>query len=119
MLGFARVFVALVAAMMIAFGLWLATQSDPSAPVFGLFTAGLGVGGLVAIVMERMRYSSERDEDAGRAPRSPGGDGPDEVLEARFRPTEERFLDPGSGVPMRVYLDPGTGERRYRRDDRI
>lgn len=119
MLGFARVFATLVALMMIAFGLWIAVQADPSAPVFGLFIAGLGVGGIVALVMERMRYRSEGQEDAARAPRSPGGDGPDDVLEARFRPTEERFIDPSSGVTMRVYVDAATGERRYRRDDRI
>jgi hypothetical protein len=31
----------------------------------------------------------------------------------RFRPTDERFHDPVSGAPTRVYVDPQTGERRY------
>ena len=28
-------------------------------------------------------------------------------------PTDERFVDPTTGVQMRVFLDPTTGERRY------
>jgi len=31
----------------------------------------------------------------------------------RFSPTAEIFRDPASGDLTRVYVDPGTGERRY------
>ena len=39
------------------------------------------------------------------------------ALDVRFRPTEERFEDPTTGVRMRVWLDPAAGERRYVADD--
>jgi hypothetical protein len=29
-------------------------------------------------------------------------------------PTDEVFVDPASGKPMRVWYDPATGEREYR-----
>jgi hypothetical protein len=29
-------------------------------------------------------------------------------------PTDEVFIDPVSGKPMRVWYDPATGEREYR-----
>ncbi len=34
-------------------------------------------------------------------------------LEARFRPTGERFIDPESGRLTTAWIDPTTGERRY------
>jgi hypothetical protein len=119
MLGFARLFAVVVALFMIGGGLLIAIQADPAAPLFGLFLAAMGVLGIVVLFFERMRYQSAGAEESARAAREPGGDGPADVLEARFRPTDERFIDPSSGVPMRVYVDPETGERRYRRDDRI
>jgi hypothetical protein len=33
--------------------------------------------------------------------------------EARFRPTDEVFVDPTTHQKMRVYADSATGERRY------
>ena len=30
-----------------------------------------------------------------------------------WRATEERFLDPGTGQPVRVYVKPATGRRAY------
>jgi hypothetical protein len=35
-------------------------------------------------------------------------------MEPRFRRTDERFVDPTTHIPMVVWLDPETGERRYR-----
>jgi hypothetical protein len=35
-------------------------------------------------------------------------------MEARFMRTDERFVDPTSHLTMRVWIDPTTGERRYR-----
>lgn len=37
--------------------------------------------------------------------------------EARFRATEERFVDPTTRRQLRVWVDPATGERRYRDDE--
>ena len=58
-------------------------------------------GGLivVGVVFERWRYT----------PLSA-------AAEARFQPTEERFLDPTTRIRVRVYADPATGERRYVRE---
>ncbi len=36
---------------------------------------------------------------------------------SRARPTQEVFRDPKSGKLMRVWEDPGTGEREYREED--
>ena len=119
MIGFARLFAVVVALMMIAFGVWLATygNEDEIGLVFlGIFVALLGVGGIGALLFERMRYSSQAAE-APPNPGPPGGDDPGEPLEARFAPTSEIFVDPTSGKTMRVFADPATGERRYRVED--
>jgi hypothetical protein len=75
------------------------------------------VGGLVivvAVLLERRRYRSVAAE-VGPEPPGPGGGEPlDEPLEPRFSPTTERFVDPTTGLAMRVYVDAASGERRYR-----
>ena len=74
----------------------------------------LFVGGavlLAGVMLERTRYRSLNAERTGDG-HGPGG-GETARLEARFRPTEERFVDPTTGVPMRVWIDPKSGERRY------
>jgi hypothetical protein len=74
-----------------------------------LFVPGvILVGG---VVLERTRYRSLHAERTGEG-HGPGG-GETSGLEARFRPTGERFVDPTTGVPMRVWVDPRTGEWRY------
>ncbi len=69
--------------------------------------------GLVVSLWERSRYRSGAAERQG-APAGPGGGELEERLDARFRPTDERFVDPSSGRIMRVFIDSSTGERRYR-----
>ena len=75
------------------------------------------VGGLVivaAVLLERRRYRSVAAE-VGPEPPGPGGGEPlDQPLEPRFSPTTERFVDPTTGLAMRVYVDAASGERRYR-----
>ena len=76
--------------------------------------AWLIIGGvilIVAAVIEVSRYRSQSAEQ-GRIPPGPGG-GETTPLEPRFQATEEVFIDPTSNLRMRVFLDPGTGERRY------
>jgi hypothetical protein len=67
---------------------------------------------MVAAVLQRPRYRSNaaelNHEEAG-----PGG-GESGYLEPRFLPTTEVFQDPTSRRLMRVFVDPRTGERRYR-----
>jgi hypothetical protein len=74
----------------------------------------LVIGGvlLIAVVLERQRYRSEAAERADGSP-GPGGGEPDR-LPTQFERTDERFVDPTTNLVMRVFLDPRTGERRYR-----
>ena len=85
----------------------------------GLMGLWLVVGGLVivaAVLLERRRYRSVAAE-VGPEPPGPGGGEPlDEPLEPRFSPTTERFVDPTTGIAMRVWVDAASGDRRYRAD---
>jgi hypothetical protein len=78
----------------------------------GLWLTVIGAVIVVAVVVERQRYRSE-EADRAFEPVGPGGGEPPGSLEPRFRPTDERFVDPTTGHRMRVYVDPRTGERRY------
>lgn len=73
----------------------------------------IGSGAVLVVVatIEVTRYRSEAAERAHIRP-GPGG-GETGHLEARFRPTDEVFVDPTAGRRMRVFADPATGERRY------
>ncbi len=71
-----------------------------------------GVVLVVAALVERQRYRSEA-ADQPFEPTGPGGGEPSGALEPRFRPTDERFVDPTTSHTMRVHVDPKTGERRY------
>jgi len=66
---------------------------------------------IAAVILERTRYRSLSAERKGDD-HGPGG-GETGRPDGRFRPTEERFLDPTTGVPLRVWVDPATGEQRY------
>ncbi len=66
---------------------------------------------VAGVLLERTRYRSLQAELSGDG-HGPGG-GETGLPDGRFRPTEERFLDPTTGVPMRVWVDPASGERRY------
>jgi hypothetical protein len=116
MLGFARLVAVVLGALLVAFGVWLATSGsagEASLVIVGLLTALSGAGMIAVLAFERMRYHSAADEPSLPAA-SPGGDTPGEVLDSRFRSTPEVFVDPTSGRTMRVFIDPDTGERRYR-----
>ena len=81
----------------------------------GLWLVALGAAGLIAVAFERTRYQSEAAERGGEAPGSAGiDDGP---IDPRFRATDERFVDPTTRQRLRVWVDPASGERRYRRDE--
>ena len=104
-----RILIAAVAVLMFIGGVILLPASPPAALELVL----LGGAGILAITLERGRYRSEHAERSS-APAGPGGGETDATLEARFLRTEEAFVDPTSGRRMRVWLDPSTGERRYR-----
>jgi hypothetical protein len=79
----------------------------------GLYPLFIGLALIVASVIERMRYRSSEAETIAERPGPGGGEPAGVPLEARFRPTDERFEDPTTGLRMRVWLDPVAGERRY------
>jgi hypothetical protein len=66
---------------------------------------------VAGVLLERTRYRSLSAERSGDT-HGPGG-GETSRPEGRFRPTEERFLDPTTNIPLRVWVDPATGEQRY------
>jgi hypothetical protein len=78
----------------------------------GVWAILIGAAILVAATLQRARYRSEQAEMTNAEP-GPGGGEPD-YLEPRFLATTEVFVDPTTKRLMRAYVDPRTGERRYR-----
>jgi hypothetical protein len=92
----------------------LFTGSTDTAPA-ALWLLVLGAVGLIGVTFERMRYRSETAERSGEPAGAAGVEsGPPDP---RFRATEERFVDPTTRARLRVWVDPATGERRYRHDE--
>jgi hypothetical protein len=74
---------------------------------------GFGAFLVIAVAIERQRYRSEAAERSRDLSPGPGGGEPSGAIEPRFRPSNEVFIDPTTGVRMRVVVDPANGERRY------
>jgi hypothetical protein len=110
MLGFARTLIVICGLALLALGVWLAIAE--ALPVIGLLTGAIGIGLVLAIAVERMRY---RGLLADRRADTVGGAGGEEVgvLEPRFVRTDEVFVDPTTDRRLRVFIDPSNGERRY------
>ncbi|MEO5704704.1 MAG: hypothetical protein ABIZ52_01150 [Candidatus Limnocylindrales bacterium] len=85
-----------------AVGAWIGLQ----AVAFGAFL-------IVIVLIERHRYRSAAAEGTNGPPGPGGGEPAGTQVESRFRVTSERFIDPTTGVHMRVLVDPTNGERRY------
>jgi hypothetical protein len=81
----------------------------------GVWGILVGSAVMIAVVLQRSRYRSDAAERSHDDP-GPGG-GETGWLEPRFVPTTELFVDPTSHRPMRVFVDPRTGERRYRAEN--
>jgi len=109
--GLIRTAVFAVGVIMVLGGFGLMATNAANAPG-GLWLVVLGGAAMVVPVLERRRYRSEAAEAANDPIGPGGGETPGEV-EARFRPTDEVFVDPTTGSRMRVLADPRTGERRY------
>ncbi len=103
-----RIIVGAIAVVLLLSGLFYAQIAGPPA----IWSSVVGAALLIALVVERNRYRSEA-ADRSFESIGPGGGEPRGPVEARFRPTEETFVDPPSGLQMRVFVDPRTGERRY------
>jgi hypothetical protein len=93
--------------------LGLSMLGSAEAAGVGLYPLLLGLGLIIAAAIERVRYRSADSEGSAAEPGPGGGEPAGTSLDPRFRPTEERFVDPTTGVRMRVWLDPIAGERRY------
>jgi hypothetical protein len=107
-----RVLVGGLGVLMLLGGLAVAATGGPGANlVSALFLFVPGAVMVAAVFLERMRYRSLHAEQTGD-PHGPGG-GETQRPDGRFRPTDERFVDPTTGVAMQVWIDPATGDRRY------
>lgn len=113
MLPVLRIVIGVASVLGLLLGLLLIGTGGEAA-ISGLWLMVLGAVGLIGITFERMRYRSEAAERSGE-PAGPAGAEPG-PLDPRFRATEERFVDPTTRQPIRVWVDPTTGERRYRPD---
>ena len=101
-----------VGALMIVAGFAALTVGGFPGGGSGLWLVVTGGVLMLVAVLERARYRSEAAERANE-PTGPGGGETPGVVEPRFRPTDEVFVDPTTGRRMRVLLDARTGERRY------
>jgi hypothetical protein len=108
----ARAFFLGIGVLMVLGGIVIAAVPGPSGGIVSALTMFVpGAILIAAILLERTRYRSLHAERTGES-HGPGG-GETARPDGRFRPTEERFVDPTTNVPMRVWVDPATGERRY------
>lgn len=94
-------------------GLVLVVAGPASVPG-GLWIFVVGAVLVLVPLVERQRYRSAAAEPSNLTPGPGGGESPDTPIEPRFQLTNERFVDPTTGVSMQVLVDPLTGERRYR-----
>ena len=107
-----RILVGGLGVLLIMGGLAVAATGGPGANLISaLFLFVPGAVMIAAVVLERTRYRSLHAEQTGEA-HGPGGGEPQRP-DGRFRPTDERFVDPTTGVAMQVWMDPSSGERRY------
>jgi hypothetical protein len=114
MFGALRIVIAAVSALLMLAGLFAVVGGGPPA-LTGIWLLLLGSVGLLAMAFERTRYRSETAELTGEhaGPAGIDTDPPD----PRFVATEERFIDPTTRRRLRVWMDPASGERRYRPDE--
>jgi hypothetical protein len=113
----ARLIVLVTGFVIACLGLYLIVLPNGPGTIIGIYTVVMGLVLVVAALIERVRYRAD-PVDRSSPPIGPGGGEPvDEPLEPRFQRTQEVFVDPTSGLRMRVWLDPASGERRYRAEN--
>jgi Flp pilus assembly protein TadB len=79
-----------------------------AALAFVLGAQVFGVAGLLAVLVAALCLVTLAGVASGRRARRRLT-----RRDPRFEATDEIFRDPSSGALTRVYVDPGTGERRY------
>jgi hypothetical protein len=109
--GIVRGLLFVVGGLLVLSGLATLTLG-PAMSFAGLQLVAMGGFLLIVAVLERNRYRSEAAERTNDSIGPGGGETPG-LVESRFRPTPEVFVDPTTGTRMRVLVDPQTGERRY------
>jgi hypothetical protein len=107
-----RLVLGLIGAAMLLGGIGLVLSGAPGVFVGALWLIPSGVVLLIVAVIEVNRYRSQAAERGGSTATGPGG-GETGPIEPRFQRTDEVFVDPTTGVTMRVHSDPASGERRY------
>jgi len=104
----------IVAAGVVLMVLGIGALALPGVGMIGFLQLfGFGAFLVIAVAIERQRYRSEAAEKSRNLTPGPGGGEPAGALDPRFRPSNEMFIDPTTGVRMRVVVDPSNGERRY------
>ena len=109
---------AIVRGLIVVFGVLLmlggiGALALPGVGVIGFLQLfGFGAFLVVMVAIERQRYRSDAAEGSSGSS-GPGGGEPAGPVDPRFRRTNEAFIDPTTGVRMRVVVDPASGERRY------
>lgn len=116
-LSAARLFVLGTGFAVVILGLWLIVLPGGAGSVAGLYAVLGGLALMVGALIERIRYRSEAADRDGTPAGKAGGEPVNTTIEPRFRRTDEVFVDPTTQQRMRVWLDPSTGERRYRTED--
>lgn len=106
-----RVLMGVIGVAMLIGGIALLVSGSAAAIGGLIWLIPSGVVLIIVALMEVSRYRSQAAE-RGNAPPGRGG-GETAPLEPRFQRTDEVFIDPTTYVPMRVFHDPRTGERRY------
>jgi len=115
-LSAARLFVVGTGVVVVVIGLYLIALPGGPGSVIGIYTVVLGLALIVGALIERVRYRSETADRAALPTGPAGGEPSNAALEPRFRRTDEVFVDPTTQQRMRVWLDAGSGERRYLTD---
>ena len=113
MSAFVRGAMVMIGVLLMLSGLGLIVALPGVGPIPGLELVGFGAFLVIVVAIERQRYRSAAAEPTNAPPGPGGGEPAGARLEARFRVTSEAFIDPTTGVQMRVAVDPATGERRY------
>ena len=112
-----RVAMGVIGALMLLGGIVLVVSGIPAVFVGALWLIPSGVVLLIVALIEVGRYRSQAAERGGSTAIGPGG-GETGPLEPRFQRTDEVFVDPTTGVTVRVYMDRSSGERRYAAEPR-
>ena len=115
--GAARLIVLALGLTMAVTGLAILAFAGPVGSITGLSLIGVGIAFMIGTLIERVRYRSEATDRSGEPHGPGGGEPPGATIEPRFRRSDEVFIDPTSSRTMRVWVDPGNGERRYVAED--